>query len=80
MKFRDLKIGQKFRFTGPEKSNDPIRTKVSSRTFTNPDSANDRQANGKPWKRTSRLNYAVAVVNESRKMLSFKEYLNDGPV
>ncbi len=84
MKFRDLKIGQKFRFVGPaadlrgpEAPVDAIRTKASSRTFTNPDSANDRQPNGKPWKRTSRLEYAVAVVNESRRLLSFKEYLKE---
>ena len=80
MKFKDLKIGQKFRFVGPSADlrHGPakdIRTKVSSRTFTNPDSADDKQANGKPWKRTSRLEYPVAVVKESRRLMSFKEFI-----
>ncbi len=80
MKFRDLKIGQKFRFTGPEKNNPPIRTKASSRTYTNQGKTGDgdaRKPDGKLHKRTSRLNYAVAVVNESCRLLSFKEYLNE---
>ncbi len=74
MKFKDLKIGQKFRFTGPEQANDILRLKVSSRTFTNPE-RDEKKASGKTLSHNSRVNSNV-VVAETR-MLSFKEYLEE---
>jgi len=68
MEFRDLKIGQKFRFTnqfGLDKKT--IRTKVSQRTFKN---------RGDKVSRTSRLGYDVTPLKES--LLSFKQFLNEG--
>ena len=67
MEFRDLKIGQKFRFTnqfGLDKKT--IRTKVSQRTFKN---------RGDKVSRTSRLGYDVTPLKES--LLSFKQYLKE---
>ncbi len=67
MEFRDLKIGQKFRFTnqfGLDKKT--IRTKVSQRTFKN---------RGDKVSRTSRLGYDVTPLKEA--LLSFKQYLKE---